>query len=563
MGWELSIDIAAIKTKLYSSNTGENVKNISRLLTFVAALGCAISIQAHHSFSATFQADAKITMEGVVTNFSFRNPHILVYFDVNNADGSTTEWVSEGGAATLMRRAGWSTDSIETGDTIRVFGDSTHDGSPMTSIDTIDIIDGQSGVVLTELIPSTGRADPETVKAAAMPLTMPDGNPNFSSSWSNHGMANGRPRRPEVDFSAAGEALQAKFDLANDGQVFCDPPGLARQVGVTPHPIRITQHADRVIFEYEEYGGYREVFFDDRAHKGINTHLGDSIARYEGDKLIVETVNLLSNQLSPEGNVLSDQTTTREVYSRTDSYEYGPVLNLDMYIIDPINLASQLVMSREKMSIGGEYEMIENDCHAPLRQREAVNSSMNFFLTSVGPGDGANLGGLNGADAHCASLAASVGQGDKNWVAYLSTTGENSVNARDRIGSGTWYNASGEPIAVNAHDLHGEAGLFAKTTVLSERGEIINGRGDEPNRHDILTGSDANGMAVTSDSDTSCNNWTSNSEDGSALVGHFDREGGGDNPTSWNSAHASRGCSQENLQATGGDGLFYCFATEE
>ncbi|MBT5331827.1 MAG: hypothetical protein HOL48_08605 [Porticoccaceae bacterium] len=187
---------------------------------------------------------------------------------------------------------------------------------------------------------------------------------------------------------------------------------------------------------------------------------------------------------------------------------------------------------------------------------------MNFFLTSEGPGDGANLGGLEGADAHCSALAAKVDQDDKNWVAYLSTTGANGVNARDRIaGAAPFYNAKGEPVALDIEDLHAEANWFTGATVVSEQGQRVNGRGDTPNRHDILTGSDANGMAVNSGADTSCSNWTSNSAEGSALVGHFDRVGGGDNPTSWNSAHASRGCGQENLQATGGDGLFYCFAT--
>ena len=209
----------------------------------------------------------------------------------------------------------------------------------------------------------------------------------------------------------------------------------------------------------------------------------------------------------------------------------------------------------------GNYEFIENDCQPPLRERTEVHPEMNFFLTSNGSGDGANLGGLEGADAHCTALAANVGQEDKKWVAYLSTTGANGVNARDRIaGAGPFYNASGVPIAVDVDDLHSDTNTLVKTTSLNELGNIVNGRGDSPNRHDVLTGSDLQGMAVNNGSDTTCNNWTSNSE-GAALVGHFDREGGGDNPTSWNSAHPSRGCSPSDLQRSGGDGLFYCFAT--
>ena len=188
-------------------------------------------------------------------------------------------------------------------------------------------------------------------------------------------------------------------------------------------------------------------------------------------------------------------------------------------------------------------------------------ASMSFFLTSHGPGDGAKLGGLKGADAHCSALAKTAGAGGKNWRAYLSTTGSSGVNARDRIGDGPWQNVKGVQVASDVDDLHSDENNLTKQTVLDEKGQIVNGRGDDPNRHDILTGADLQGKAVNSDDDTTCSNWTSNDE-GSALVGHFDRTGGGANPTSWNSAHGSRGCSQANLQGTGGDGLFYCFAAD-
>ncbi|MCZ6852778.1 MAG: hypothetical protein O7G86_02560 [Gammaproteobacteria bacterium] len=181
---------------------------------------------------------------------------------------------------------------------------------------------------------------------------------------------------------------------------------------------------------------------------------------------------------------------------------------------------------------------------------------MSFFITSHGPGNGANLGGLAGADAHCQSLAAAVGAGDRSWHAYLSTGGSEPVNARDRIGSGPWTNVQGVIVAENIEQLHGDNNL-TKETVLTETGTTINGRGDSPNRHDILTGSGLDGIA----SDSTCQNWTSGAE-GSAMVGHHDRTGGGANPTSWNSAHGTRGCSQANLQSTGGDGLFYCFASD-
>ena len=190
--------------------------------------------------------------------------------------------------------------------------------------------------------------------------------------------------------------------------------------------------------------------------------------------------------------------------------------------------------------------------------------AMSFFLTSMGPGDGANLGGLAGADQHCKALAETVGQGNRTWRAYLSAAAmgdEASIHARDRIGSGPWYNAKGIEVASSVDNLHSDDNNLTKETVLDENGDVVSGRGDTPNRHDILTGTALNGMLFEGEGDTTCSNWTSNGE-GSARVGHHDRTGGGDNPTSWHSAHGSRGCSQENLQGTGGDGLFYCFAMD-
>ncbi len=188
---------------------------------------------------------------------------------------------------------------------------------------------------------------------------------------------------------------------------------------------------------------------------------------------------------------------------------------------------------------------------------------MTFFVTSVGVGDGGNLGGLAGADAHCQSLAEAAGAGGRTWRAYLSTQGDNAVNARDRIGTGPWHNAEGVRIARNVAELHGDIerdrNYIFKGSAIDENGNVINGRGDRPNRHDILTGSNSLGLAILGDDDRTCGNWTSNDE-GRAIVGHHDRNGGGN--TSWNSVHPSRGCSQERLQSSGGDGLFYCFAAD-
>jgi hypothetical protein len=196
---------------------------------------------------------------------------------------------------------------------------------------------------------------------------------------------------------------------------------------------------------------------------------------------------------------------------------------------------------------------------------QSQNTAMSFFITSAGPGNGANIGGLAGADAHCQKLAAAAGQGNRTWRAYLSTSGsggQKPTNARDRIGSGPWYNAKGVRVAENVADLHSDKNKLSKENSLTEKGEVNNGRGDTPNKHDILTGSQPDGTAFTDSADHTCGNWTSTAADGSAQVGHHDRQGGGDNPTSWNAAHGSRGCSQENLRATGGDALFYCFAAK-
>ena len=199
---------------------------------------------------------------------------------------------------------------------------------------------------------------------------------------------------------------------------------------------------------------------------------------------------------------------------------------------------------------------------ASTSSRASQAPPMTFFITSAGPGQGADLGGLAGADAHCQALAKAAGAGDRTWRAYLSATpadGKPAVNARDRIGSGPWHNAKGVQVASSVGDLHSDNNKLSKEHSLNEKGETVNGRGDSPNRHDILTGSLPDGTASQGSGDTTCGNWTSSGE-GSALLGHHDRQGGGANPTSWNSAHGSRGCSQANLRGTGGDGLFYCFA---
>jgi hypothetical protein len=200
-------------------------------------------------------------------------------------------------------------------------------------------------------------------------------------------------------------------------------------------------------------------------------------------------------------------------------------------------------------------------------QPQQPQAPMTFFITSAGKGDGANYGGLAGADAWCAQLAAASGAAaapGRSWHAYLSAVGPDGkpINARDRIGAGPWHNAKGAMIAANVADLHGDIikdrNQINKMNAITEKGTMLNGAGDTPNVHDILTGSDTEGRALAGTFDTTCNNWTPSAATGSAQVGHFDRTGGGS--TSWNSAHPSRGCGQQNLVSTGGAGLLYCFA---
>jgi hypothetical protein len=194
------------------------------------------------------------------------------------------------------------------------------------------------------------------------------------------------------------------------------------------------------------------------------------------------------------------------------------------------------------------------------------DTAMSFFITSAGLGHGANLGGLAGADAHCQELADAVGAGKRTWHAYLSTqpaAGKPAVNARDRIGTGPWFNAKGVRVAGSIGDLHGPNNKLGKENSLTEKGAAVNGRGDNPNQHDMLTGSNADGTAFPAGADKTCSNWTSESA-GSAMLGHHDRHGvaGNIDSTSWNQAHLSSGCSQQNLIGTGGNGYFYCFAAD-
>jgi hypothetical protein len=219
-------------------------------------------------------------------------------------------------------------------------------------------------------------------------------------------------------------------------------------------------------------------------------------------------------------------------------------------------LSSLLVALALSVGVGVSY------LHAQQAQQPPM--PMGFFVTSVGSGNGGNLGGLAGADKHCQQLAAAAGAGNRTWRAYLSTTAagtQPNINARDRIGRGPWYNAKGQLIASNVDDLHEDRNNVRKPTALTEKGAEVNGVGNQPNQHDILTGSDSMGRALPGAAQiTTCNNWTSSDDTSRAMVGHHDRLGGGS--ASWNAVHSSAGCSQPALVKTGGNGYLYCFAAD-
>jgi hypothetical protein len=222
-------------------------------------------------------------------------------------------------------------------------------------------------------------------------------------------------------------------------------------------------------------------------------------------------------------------------------------------------------MTRSTGSAAAAIVLLVAGCSsmAPMQTSDAkaAKSGMTFFVTSTGSGKGADFGGIAGADRHCQMLATAAGAGAHAWHAYLSTQGSGAVNARDRIGKGPWRNAKGVVIANDVAELHGSNNM-TKETDLTEKGEVVNGRGDTPNRHDILTGSQADGTAFGGSDDMTCGNWTKSGDDGSAMLGHADRNGTpGPAPMSWNASHKSMGCSGPGLASTGGAGYLYCFAT--
>jgi hypothetical protein len=342
------------------------MRSLYSLCALVMTLG-VMQAHAHHSFAATF-TDNIIVVEGVVERVKFSNPHVIVYFDITGEDGDVSQWLAEGGSATSYRNRGWDADTIKQGDAIRITGASTRNGSPMVSMvenDSFEFIDPITGRVTG--IP--GGAVEEDSSVMDMPLRLATGRPNLSGAWT--GEATGRVGRPilhvpPLPFNEVGAALQATFDPVNDPQVYCEPPGLVRQAGFTPHPVRIEQYDDRIELSYEEYAGRRTVYFDDRDLGGIEkTHLGQSIARYEGQTLVIESTHLLPNLVATNGNLLTDQTTTVETYYRKDKPDGRAVLASDFVATDPGHLTAPWTISWEKYA-ERDYTFIEVECEIPL-----------------------------------------------------------------------------------------------------------------------------------------------------------------------------------------------------
>jgi len=350
------------------------MKYVIRCLLILSIYTTCTVVNAHHSSRATFKSDEIISVEGIITEYSFRNPHVLIYIDVTDANGTTINWMNEGLAANLLRRNGWLKDTLKTGDLIRVTGNSTHDGSPMVSFDQVEILNTTDKNVVSTFFSRVNRdGNSAPTPGSALPLTFSDNRPMLSGAWiQNMAARRGPPGADDIaiPYSEAGEAYQMKWEVRNDPQVFCEPPGLVRQAGFTPHPLRITQNKDHIIIEYEEYGGKRVVFLGNSlTEPGSKSHLGDAVAHYEGDTLVIESVNLFSNPSNPQGNRMSDQVTVKEVYSRADDPRYGSILKTEMTITDPLYLTEPWIITRTKLYSEG-YEFIENDCRPPLRERK-------------------------------------------------------------------------------------------------------------------------------------------------------------------------------------------------
>ncbi len=337
------------------------------LLIFSLSLIIAsIQANAHHSFAASF-VDTEIIREGVVNRYIFKNPHVLFYMTVTDEDGEGTEWMVEGSAATSLRSAGWSNETIQLGEHVRITGRAGRDNKPMISMGNVEVLDPETRAVLRNPAVRGFPAEQNNVEIISIPLLLADGRPNLSGAW---GRGRGGPsfrnhRAPP--FNEAGIAMQGQWDPAGDPQVSCEDPSLPRQGGYTPHPVRIEQFNDHIVISYEEYGGVRTIYFDGRDAGSAGDSLlklGRSVAHYENDKLIIESTHIPAGPTGQYGNQLSDQTATVETYRRLDDSTQGPMVEMEMIINDPTHLYEPWEMVWKKLYTES-YEFIAVECHAP------------------------------------------------------------------------------------------------------------------------------------------------------------------------------------------------------
>ena len=347
------------------------MKNIPALVFLTTTAFGTASVHAHHAASASFTNNI-IEAEGVVTEFTFANPHINIFFDVTDESGETTQWMATGGAANRLRAQGWTADTILPGQYVRIEGREARFNKPMILISSVVELDPESGA-LSRVV--EGESEYEEI-VGDLSLTFEDGRPNLTGAWTTGpggGMGSGGSQRygPAAPYNQAGATAAAAFDPVNDPAVACEDPGLVRLAGWTPHPVRVTQNDDHVVLDYEMYGGQRVIYFDGRAPEAEeHTRLGHSVARYEGDTLIIESSHLLENYTGPNGNPISDEATIVETYHRTTVPDLGAALVMDMAITDPKYLTETWTLTWQKFYTPG-YEMIEVDCRVPLTYQES------------------------------------------------------------------------------------------------------------------------------------------------------------------------------------------------
>ena len=339
------------------------------LAACVSILVCAAPAHAHHAWAAVF-TDEYTEIEGYVTEYNFKNPHVNIMLSVTGEDGVETEWMATGPAAPPFRRWGWSESTVEVGQYVRLRGRTSRTGAPMIVMVGDDIqagsfleLDPSDGSVVRAIVGDVVEAA-EPAALASLPLTLDDGRLNLTGTW----LGGPRDGRPPPPFNEVGAALQAEFDALNDPAfATCSDPGLVRQVAFTPHPMRIMQYDDRIVFEYEEHGGRREIYLDGRGPEtSEHSRFGHHVARYEEDTLVIESSQLLGNLASGGGNAISDRTTTVETYRRVDDSELGPMFEMSMEVTDPGHLTEPWTIRWRKIYTADPYEFIEVDCKLPL-----------------------------------------------------------------------------------------------------------------------------------------------------------------------------------------------------